>query len=119
MTYTLLKSKLHHLRITQADLNYQGSLTIDEDLMDAAGLFPYEKILVANVEQGSRLETYAIPGARGSGIACLNGAAAYLGGVGDRVIIMAFAHVSPEEAAVMKPQVVRLDEHNTIISRAF
>ncbi len=119
MTYTLLKSKLHHLRVTQADLNYQGSMTIDEDLMDAANLLPYEKILVANVENGARLETYAIPGARGSGIACLNGAAAYLGTIGDRTIVMAFAQVSPEEAAEMNPLVVRLDEQNAIISRAF
>lgn len=119
MTLTLLHAKLHHLRITQADLEYLGSLTIDEDLMDAVGLVTYEKILVANLDNGQRLETYAIPGPRGSRIACLNGAAAYMGKVGDRLIVMAFAQVPEQEAAAHQPKVVRLDAENRIVAQAY
>lgn len=119
MTLTLLHAKLHHLRVTQADLEYLGSLTIDEDLMDAVGIVTYEKILVANLDNGQRLETYAIPGPRGSRIACLNGAAAYMGKVGDRLIIMAFAQVQQDEAATFTPKVVRLDAQNRIIAKAY
>lgn len=119
MTRTLLHAKLHHLRITQADLEYLGSLTIDEDLMDAVGILTYEKILVANLENGERLETYAIPGPRGSRIACLNGAAAYMGKPGDRLIVMAFCQVNDEEAANLCPKVVRLDADNRIIAKAY
>lgn len=119
MTLTLLHAKLHHLRVTQADLEYLGSLTIDEDLMDAVGIVTYEKILVANLDNGQRLETYAIPGPRGSRIACLNGAAAYMGKVGDRLIIMAFAQVPQAEAATFTPKVVRLDAQNRIIAKAY
>ena len=119
MTLTLLHAKLHHLRVTQADLEYLGSLTIDEDLMDAVGLATYEKILVANLDNGQRLETYAIPGPRGSRIACLNGAAAYMGKVGDRLIIMAFAQVDASESATFTPRVVRLDAENRIVAQAY
>ena len=119
MTLTLLHAKLHHLRVTQADLEYLGSLTIDEDLMDAVGLATYEKILVANLDNGQRLETYAIPGPRGSRIACLNGAAAYMGKVGDRLIIMAFAQVDAAEVATFTPKVVRLDAENRIVAQAY
>lgn len=119
MTLTLLHAKLHHLRVTQADLEYLGSLTIDEDLMDAVGIVTYEKILVANLDNGQRLETYAIPGPRGSRIACLNGAAAYMGKVGDRLIIMAFAQVPQDETATFTPKVVRLDAQNRIIAKAY
>ena len=119
MNLTLLHAKLHHLRVTQADLEYLGSLTIDEDLMDAVGIVTYEKILVANLDNGQRLETYAIPGPRGSRIACLNGAAAYMGKVGDRLIVMAFAQVDATEAAQMQPKVVRLDAENRIIAKAY
>lgn len=119
MTLTLLHAKLHHLRVTQADLEYLGSLTIDEDLMDAVGLATYEKILVANLDNGQRLETYAIPGPRGSRIACLNGAAAYMGKVGDRLIIMAFAQVDAAQAATFAPKVVRLDAENRIVAQAY
>ncbi len=119
MTLTLLHAKLHHLRVTQADRDYLGSLTIDEDLMDAVGLRAYEKILVADLENGNRLETYAIPGVRGSRIACLNGAAAYLGKVGDRLIVMAFAQVPEAEAPTHHPKVVRLDAHNEIVAQAY
>ncbi len=119
MTLSLLHAKLHHLRVTQADMEYLGSLTIDEELMEAVGLVSYEKILVANLDNGKRLETYAIPGPRGSRIACLNGAAAYMGKVGDRLIVMAFAQVEAEEAAAVQPRVVRLDADNRIVAQAY
>ena len=119
MLITLLKAKLHHLRVTQADLEYQGSLTIDEDLMDAVGLASFEKILIAVMENGNRLETYAIPGPRGSGVACLNGAAAHLGSVGDRLIVMAFCQVTPDEAGSHQPKVVRLGPGNRILAPAY
>ena len=88
MTVTVLKSKLHRIRVTEACLDYAGSLTLDEDLMDAAGILNWEKLLVANVENGERFETYAIRGPRGSGVCCPNGAAAWKGRVGDRLIVM-------------------------------
>lgn len=118
MYCTLLKSKLHHIRVTQADKEYEGSLTIDEDLMDAVGIFNYEKLLVANLENGNRFETYAIRGPRGSGVACLNGAVAHLGQVGDRLIIMVWCQVKAEAVAGHKPRVVRLDEKNRIVASA-
>lgn len=107
MTIELLKSKLHRIRVTEANLDYEGSLTLDPDDMEAVGIVPYEKILVANVENGSRFETYAIAGRRGSHVCCLNGAAAHLGKVGDRLIVMAFAAATPEEAAVWQSAVKR------------
>jgi aspartate 1-decarboxylase len=119
MLLTLLHAKLHHLRVTQADKEYLGSLTIDEDLMDAVGIVTYEKILVANLDSAQRFETYAIPGPRGSRVACLNGAAAYMGSPGDRLIVMAFAQVDQEDAPAHCPKVVRLDEGNNIIAKAY
>lgn len=118
MFCTLLKAKLHHLRVTQADLNYEGSLTIDEDLMDAVGIVNYEKILVADLENGNRLETYAIRGPRGSGVACLNGAAAHMGKVGDRLIVMCWCMKDENECAAHEPKVVRLDADNRIVAAA-
>lgn len=106
MVVTLLKSKLHRIRVTEACLDYVGSLTVDEDMMDAVGLFKNEKILCADVENGNRFETYVIPGPRGSKVCCLNGAAAHKGKVGDRLIVMAFAQFSSEEAAVWEPKVL-------------
>ncbi len=100
-----LKSKLHHVRVTEACLDYRGSLTLDPDFLDASGIAPFEKILVANLENGERFETYAIAGERGSRVCCLNGAAAHKGKVGDRLIVMAFAQMSPEEAKGHVPQV--------------
>ena len=105
MTVRLLKSKLHRIKVTEACLDYEGSLTLDPDDMEAAGIFQYEKILCANVENGNRFETYAIAGVRGSGVCCLNGAAAWKGKVGDRLIVMAFADVQPEEAALWQPKI--------------
>lgn len=114
MTVSLLRAKLHRIRITEACLDYVGSLTVDEDLMDAAGLYRNEKILCADVENGNRFETYVIPGPRGSGVCCLNGAAAHMGKVGERLIVMAFGSFTPEEAAAHKPKVVFLDAENKV-----
>ena len=112
MTVTLLRAKLHRIRVTEACLDYVGSLTVDADLMDAVGLYPHEKILCAAVENGARFETYVIPGARGSRVCCLNGAAAHQGKIGDRLIVMAFGQFTPEEATAHAPRVVFLDERN-------
>src|SRR5206468_1851969 len=112
MRLKVLKSKLHLATVTRADLNYHGSLTIDPDLMDAVGLFPYEAILVSNVATGQRAETYVLPGEPGSGQIELNGAMARIGAVGDRVIVMAFADLSPEELDGHSPRVVALDARN-------
>jgi len=98
MFLTILKSKLHRIKVTEACLDYEGSLTLDPDDMEAVGIVHYEKILVADVENGNRFETYAIAGARGSHVCCLNGAAAHKGKVGDRLIVMAFAQMTPDEA---------------------
>lgn len=105
MTLTLLKAKLHRIRVTEACLDYEGSLSLDPDDMEAVGILPYEKILCADVENGNRFETYAIPGARGSHVCCLNGAAAHQGKVGDRLIVMCFAQMTPDEAADWSPKV--------------
>lgn len=105
MTVTVLKSKLHRIRVTEAKLDYTGSLTIDEDLMDAVGIINYEKLLVANVDNGERFETYAIRGPRGSGVCCLNGAAAHKGEVGDRLIVMTWAQMADDEARMFTPKI--------------
>ena len=113
-TVTILRAKLHRIRVTEACLDYAGSLTVDEDLLDAVGMFNYEKILVANVENGERFETYAIRGPRGSGVCCLNGAAAHKGKVGDRLIVMAWAQIPEEEARTFQPKIGVLDENNRL-----
>ena len=115
MNLTMLKAKLHMARVTQADLDYEGSLAIDSDLLDDVGILPYEKILVANVENGERLETYAISAERGSRTICLNGAAAHKGKCGDRIIIFAFGCMSQEEAQSHQPRVLVLDDGNNVI----
>ena len=114
MTLTLLHAKLHHLRVTQADLEYLGSLTIDEDLMDAAGLIAGEKVQIVDNNNGERLETYIIKGERGSGCICLNGAAARKVQVGDTVIIIAYALMDFEEAKTYEPTVVFPKEGNKL-----
>jgi aspartate 1-decarboxylase len=113
MLRTLVHAKIHRATVTGADLNYVGSITIDEDLLDAAGIWPFERVQVVDVNNGNRLETYAIVGERGSGTIQLNGAAAHLVSVGDLVIIMAYAQVDarPEE---WEPTVVFVDEQNAI-----
>lgn len=119
MRLEMLKSKLHQACITHADVNYEGSLGIDTELMEAVGIVPYEKVLVSNINNGSRLETYAIPEPFGSRRMVLNGAAARLGAVGDRIIIMAFGHVEESVAREgrHRPRVIRLDEKNEPIYR--
>jgi aspartate 1-decarboxylase len=105
MMITLLKSKLHRIKVTEANLDYEGSLTLDPDDMQAVGIRQWEKILCANVENGNRFETYAIAGKRGSNVCCLNGAAAHKGKVGDRLIVMAFGLYTEEEASSFNPLV--------------
>lgn len=113
MFVSLLRSKLHHARVTDADLNYVGSITIDSELLELAGMVPYEKVLVVDLENGARFETYTIPGDKGSGAIMLNGAAARLVSKGDRLIIMAFAYAEfpPDN---WTPTVVILDENNKV-----
>ena len=108
----MLNSKIHCARVTQAELEYEGSLTIDQNLMDKVKIVPFEKILVANLENGHRFETYAIPGTRKSGTICLNGATAHHGKIGDRVTIFTFATVPEARVRTHKPLIVRLDKHN-------
>jgi len=117
MMLTILKSKIHKARITEASLDYEGSLAIDRDLMDLVGFVPYEKILVANMSNGSRFETYVIEGARHSRMFRLNGATARLGAVGDSVTIFSFAHVAPEALKTYKPKIATLDENNNVVKR--
>ncbi len=100
------------MAVTEANLMYEGSITIDQDLLDAANLLPSEKVQVLNITNGSRLETYTIPGERGSRVCCLNGAAARMTQVGDRIIVISYAEMTPEEAKNHKPRVVIVDENN-------
>ena len=111
----MFKSKIHRATVTQAELHYEGSLTVDEDLLEAAGMLEYEKVAVVNITNGERLETYLIRGERGSKQICLNGAAARKGAPGDRVIIITYASMSEEEAKQHKPTIVLVNEHNDIV----
>ena len=111
----MLHSKIHRATVTQADLHYVGSLTIDRDLMDAADLLPGQQVDVVDVDNGNRLTTYAIEGERGSGILCINGAAARLISPGDTVIVIAYAAMDDAEARSFEPQVVFVDKHNHIV----
>lgn len=110
MTIEVLRAKLHRVSITEADLNYIGSITIDEDLIDAVGFVEGEKVQVLNVNNGERLETYVIKGERGSGRICLNGPAAHKASVGDIVIVVAYARMTLEEARVFRPTIIFPDE---------
>ena len=114
MNITLLKGKIHRATDVQAELDYVGSITIDEALMDAAGIMEYEQVQIVDVNNGSRFTTYVIAGERGSGLICLNGAAARQVSVGDKVIIMCYAQMTPEEAASHAPKVVFVDDDNRI-----
>lgn len=114
MTITMLKSKVHRATVTQAELNYVGSITVDEELMEASGITEYEKVQIADINNGNRFETYVIAGERGSGMICLNGAAARKVSVGDRVIIMCYAQLDLDEAKSHKPKVVFVDSNNQI-----
>ncbi len=114
MFRTMLKSKIHRAKVTEADLNYVGSITIDETLMEAADILPNEKVQIVNNNNGARFETYVIKGARDSGVLCLNGAAARLVQPGDRVIIISYALVDNREAADFRPKVLFVDDNNHI-----
>jgi aspartate 1-decarboxylase len=114
MELTMLKGKIHRVTVKQAALDYVGSITIDEDLMEAAGILEYEQVQIVDINNGSRFETYTIAGERGSGMICLNGAAARCVSVGDLIIIMCYAHMTPEEAAGHRPKVVLVDKDNRI-----
>ncbi|MBR4275873.1 MAG: aspartate 1-decarboxylase [Prevotella sp.] len=118
MNITLLKSKIHRAVITQADLDYVGSITIDTKLMREAGIVEYEKVQVADINNGNRFETYTIAGEEGSGIICVNGAAAHCVNVGDKIIIMAYADMTPEEAEKHKPEVIFVDDKNNVVRKA-
>ncbi len=112
MTITLFKGKLHRLTVTEADLHYEGSITLDQELLDAATILPYERVQVVNVNNGARLETYTIPAVAGSRTVCLNGPAARLVAPGDEIIVMAYADMTPEEAKTHRPRVVLVDKDN-------
>lgn len=114
MTVQMLKGKIHRAVVVQAELNYVGSITVDPELMEAAGILEYEKVQIVDVENGSRFETYTIEGEPGSGMICLNGAAARMVQTGDHIIIMCYCDMTPEEAANHKPKVVFVDEKNHI-----
>ncbi|MEB3101300.1 aspartate 1-decarboxylase [Ferviditalea candida] len=115
MFRTMMKSKIHRATVTEANLNYVGSITIDEDLMDAVDILANEKVQVVNNNNGARLETYVIPGKRGSGVICLNGAAARLVQPGDTVIIIAYALLSNEEALRHQPKIAFMDHNNRVV----
>ena len=111
----MLKSKIHRAYVTEANINYEGSITIDRKLLQEADILPYERVHVLNVNNGARFTTYAIEGKEGSGVICLNGAAARLAVIGDIVIIISYCHVSDEEAKNIKPKIVHLNTRNEII----
>lgn len=115
MRRKMMYSKIHRATVTHADLDYEGSVTIDTDLLEAADILPYEWICVWNVTQGTRLETYAIPGPSGSGVICVNGAAAHLNSPGDIVILCTYCQMEDEEARDHSGKCVRVDENNKII----
>lgn len=115
MFRTMLKSKIHRAVVTEANINYVGSITIDGDLMKAADVLPYEKVHVVDVDNGARLETYAIEGPPGSGFVCMNGAAARLVHPGDKIIILSYAQVSEERVRDFHPTIVFVDQHNAMV----
>ena len=115
MHLTLLKSKIHRATVTGASLHYEGSMTISADLAERVGILPYERILVSNMANGERFETYVIIGERGAGQIQLNGATAHLGKIGDRLTIMNFGYFSPDEAVGHRPRVIVLDEKNEVV----
>ncbi len=112
----MFKSKIHRATVTEANLEYEGSITIDADLMDAAEMLPYEEVHVWDLNNGSRLVTYTLPGPRGTGTICVNGAAAHMVKPGDKVILATFARMSEEEARTHQPKVVLVDEDNAVVS---
>lgn len=118
MILHMLKGKIHRATVTQAELDYVGSITVDADLLDAAGILEYEQVQVVDIHNGNRLETYTIAGERGSGVVCLNGAAARCVSVGDKIIVMSYCGLEAGEAKTHRPNVVFVDERNRISSVA-
>ncbi|MEE9401041.1 MAG: aspartate 1-decarboxylase [Dehalococcoidia bacterium] len=114
---TMLKSKIHSATVTEANIQYEGSITIDKDLMEAADILPYEQVHVLDIDNGSRLETYVIEGERGSGAICINGAAARLVSAEDKVIIISYQAVSEADAANLVPKLVYVNSHNAIVQK--
>lgn len=115
MTIEMLKGKIHRATVVQAELNYVGSITVDQDLLDASGILEYEKVQIVDIDNGSRFETYTIAGGRGSGMICLNGAAARCVSTGDKIIIMSYAQMTPQEIQNdYHPTVVFVDEKNQV-----
>jgi len=112
----MLKSKIHRATITESDLHYEGSITIDSALTDAAGILPYEQVMVSNLHNGERFSTYILPGPSGSGMVCLNGPTARKGVVGDKVIVFCYASYAPEELIYYSPRFIKVDEKNKLIS---
>jgi len=115
MILTMLKSKIHRAIITEAKLNYVGSITIDKSLMESSNILEYEKVQIVDIDNGSRFETYAIAGDAGSGVMCVNGAAARCVQPGDKIIIMTFCQINEEEARKFKPTVVFVDARNNVV----
>lgn len=114
MTVTMLKAKIHRATVVQAELGYVGSITVDEELLEKSGILEYEKVQIVDIDNGSRFETYTIAGERGSGMICLNGAAARCVSVGDKIILMAYGQMEAEKAKAHRPTVVFVDEQNRI-----
>lgn len=114
MTITMLKSKIHRATVTQAELDYVGSITVDMDLLEQSGILEYEKVQIVDVNNGARFETYTIAGERGSGVMCLNGAAARMVQTGDKIILMSYADMTPEEAKEYRPVVLFVDDTNKV-----
>ena len=111
----MLKAKIQKAKVTEANLNYEGSITIDEALLEATGMFPYEKVQVLNISNGARAETYIIPGKKDSGDIVMNGAIARLAQVGDRIIILSYVHIDEEQVGKVKPSIIVLDDNNKIL----
>jgi aspartate 1-decarboxylase len=118
MLRTMMKSKIHRAKVTEANLNYIGSITIDEDILDLVDMYANEKVQIVNNNNGARLETYIIPGPRGSGVFCLNGAAARMVQVGDTIIVISYGLMTNEEAKGYKPKIAFMDEDNKVIHTA-
>jgi aspartate 1-decarboxylase len=117
MLRSFLRSKIHRATVTQSELEYEGSLTLDPDLMEAAGILPYEEVVISNLNNGERFSTYVIEGVRGSGTICLNGPTARKGAVGDRIIVFSYGMLTPEEVPHHRPVIVMVDSKNQIRTR--
>jgi aspartate 1-decarboxylase len=113
----MLRSKIHRATVTDANLDYEGSLTVDESLLKAAGMLPYEQVMVSNINNGERFETYVIPGRKGSGTICLNGPTARKGVIGDRIVIFCYEYFNEKELKTYKPTILKVDEKNRVLGK--